>query len=225
VPDDPRAQWPGYGHRRERLGRAFQSSDSYATTLTVAAAELYDLDFLEWAPETIYLQLQDDLGVTLPAGNLDRIMAAVSVLSTDRFYRDLPGFIQLCNVFAGSDFTPLVFDPADAWEMAWAITEVALLDPPDEQENVFSDDIRRYIGEMVKREGIVNPPDVLALAIFDEHNPDPMADFADDPVLYSAYWKNQASKGDEIKLMLKRQLAELLSQIDELDLRRAPANG
>lgn len=183
------------------------------------------MDWLEWSPETLRLEIKDDFNVEVTDDGIDKIMAVIAVLTTDSFYRDLPRFIELCNVFADAEFNPMVFDPADAWEIAWAITEVSLLDPPEDPEHAFSDEIRRYIGKMVQEAGFVNPPDVLRLAIIDEHNPDPVADFSDDPTMYSAFWKNQSSRSDEVRSMLRQQLTELLEQLSDLPLKEGNTQG
>ena len=46
------------------------------------------------------------------------------------------------------------------------ITESLLLEPHDNPEP-FCDEIRYYIGHMLKEEGFTSPPDVLRIAMFD----------------------------------------------------------
>ena len=173
------------------------------------------------------MEIFDDLQVEIPSVNLSKVMAGIAVLTTDSFYRNLPRFIQLCNILADEDYNPAVFDPADTHEMAWAITEVLLFDPPDDPDNAFSDEIRQYIGVVVQGEGIINPPDVLALAMSDERLDDPMNVGVenDDPEMYAAFWQNQASKGDELRAMLTLQIGELIQQIVGLQLSNGSTDG
>jgi len=181
--------------------------------------EEYGVEAFEWSPETIALELHDDFQIALPKVNHDKIMAGIAVITTDQFWADLPSFIQLCNVLADDEFQPEEFDPADAHEMAWAITEAVLLDEPEDLKNLFSDDIRRYIGAVIVEEGLVNPPDILALAIQDTPLEDPLHLSASDPEMYAAFWDNQNSKSQEIKDMIRRQTMELFQQLEELPLR------
>lgn len=144
-------------------------------------------------------------------------MAAICILTSDDFYKNLPRFIQLCNVLADDTFNPLVFDPADSFEMAWAITEAMLLSPPEEDEP-FTDEIRYYIGHMLSEEGVVNPPDVLRIAIQDVSIEDPLAGDTEDPTMYAAFYESQRSKSEEITAMLKQQINELFEQLQSLVL-------
>ena len=100
----------------------------------------------------------------------------------------------------------------------YSITEVMLLDPPEDANHAFSDEIRHYMGAMLSEEGIVNPPDVLGIAVRDLALDDPLNVDAHDPVMYEAFWSKQAEKGTEITEMLKRQLQELLEQLISLPL-------
>ena len=103
--------------------------------------------------------------------------------------------------------------------MAWAITEAIILRGRDDlDEEAFSDEIRFYMGEMLNREGIVSPPDVLAIALRDTEVSDPLAVSADDPELYSAFFKNQSTTSEAIQLDIQRQLKELLHELGRLQL-------
>lgn len=164
------------------------------------------------------MELRDEFQVDLPQVNVDKIMAAINILTSDSFYKRLPDFVVLCNVLADDQFNPLVFDPADSAEMAWAITEAMLLSPPEGDEP-FTDEIRHYIGYMLAEEGLVNPPDVLQIAMYNTRMRDPIAVDADDPEMYAAFYKSQQSKSEEITQMLRRQINELFSELSSLHLK------
>jgi hypothetical protein len=100
--------------------------------MVVALVDYYGTEFMPWSPETIRLETEEDFGVKWSNRNFDRLMAGVVLVTTDRFYKDLPDFIALCNCLSGSAASPGVFDPADAAECAWGITEALLLGPPDD---------------------------------------------------------------------------------------------
>jgi hypothetical protein len=213
------------------LRQTLESNDSYATTLIVVLYDLFGTEFLgggtagqePWAPETIRLEARDETGAEIPDHNMDKIMAGVTLLTTDLFYTRLSSFIDLCNVLADGEFNPELFDPATTAEMAWAITEAMLLDPPEDTESIFSDEIRRYIGEAAVNEALLVPPDVLQFAIIEPYNTDPAAEFSDDPEMYNAVWDSQRAKSDEVTQMLKRELMELFAQVSALPLRNGNA--
>jgi hypothetical protein len=204
--------------RSNSTKQLLSNPDTFATTLVAILIDQYGTEALTWSPETIRLELHDDFQVQVPQVCIDKIMAAICILTTNDFYKSLPRFIQLCNVLADDTFNPLVFDPADSFEMAWAITEAMLLSPPEEDEP-FTEEIRFYIGHMLTEEGVVNPPDVLRIAIQDVTIEDPLAGDTEDPAMYAAFYESQRSKSAEISAMLKRQIDELFAELQALDLR------
>lgn len=190
--------------------------DSFATTLIAIVLKLYGTDALAWAPETIELELQDDLHVDVPTENMDKIVAAIALLTTDDFYGRLPRFVQLCNVLAGADFSA-DFDKADAAECAWGLTEASLLSPPDNDEP-FSAEIRNYLGAVLAEEGIEDPPDLLRLAIKPSLQGDIAVDGIDteSPELFAAGYRARGDRKKEIEEMLEENVHELLGQLARL---------
>jgi len=201
---------------RLKLKLVFEDPENYATTLLIAATDLYGPDLLTWAPDTIRLELKEDVGATIPDENLDKLMAAIAILTSDAFYKDVSKFIQLCNVLSGDTLEIEVFDPADSAEMAWGMTEAMILSPPEEPEP-FTDEIRFYMGHAIAEDGILSPPDVLGVAIMDNQD-DPLNNLSDDPSMYEAFYATQQGKSQEITNMVQSQLHELIAQIEDLPL-------
>lgn len=199
---------------------------TYATVLLVWACDRLGFDvekkmpnvFL-WSPETVLREIKDTTGVAIPKRNFDKLMAAVAVITTDAFFQDVKRFIQLANILAGDDFDPEVFDPADATECAWAVTEGLLLWPPDEDEQEpFCDDIRHYIGKVLRDEGFVKPPDILRIALDADFSATVTHGFSDDPEMFAAIHKNQEDKAADVAAALHQGLTEMLSQLSALRL-------
>jgi len=211
----------------ERIVRQLLISDeTFATTLLVIAIDTFGSECMAWHPETLKMELEQTYSLRLPKKTLDKLMAAVAIVTTDGFYRDVSKFIQLANILAGDDFQPDEFAPADAVECAWAITEAMLLDPPDLQQNPepFSDEIRRYLSAVLRDEGYTDPPDVLRIAVHDKPG-SAMADFADDPAMAKGVFEIQQGKNDEVTNTLKEHLAMLVQQIDLLPLTNGTKSG
>ncbi len=193
-------------------------NETYATTMVVLLVDRYGTEAATWTPETIRRELREDFGVTVPAGLIDKAMAGFLLLTSDAFYNDPAVFIQICNILAGDTFDPRVFDPADSYEMAWGITEAALLSPPEDTENAFSEDVRSYIGYQTVAEGISDPPDILAIGIRPVDRHDPNAVFADDPEIYNAFFDKKQADRTLITDMLRENLKELVGQLESLPL-------
>jgi hypothetical protein len=209
---------PDFSYPRQITRQILSDPNTFATTMVVVLADVYGLDFIQWSPETIRMETEEDFNFEWETANFDRLMAGVTLLKTDVFYKSLPDFVDLCNILAGAPATPGVFDPADASECAWGITEALLLSPPDRDEP-FSEEIRAYIGKVVEMEGIITPPDILRIGLTDQGKKlQVQSEYSDDPVMYSAIWNMEASKTAEINELVKVRLTLLVNQLGSLQL-------
>jgi hypothetical protein len=211
------------GNRQKVQQLAWLHDDSYATVLITMFLDQYGVEALDWHPETIRLEVQSDFGVKLSKNALDKLMAAIAILTTNYFFRDVARFIQLCNVLAGDDFNPTVFDPADSAEMGWAITEALLLSPPEENE-WFSDEIVAYVGAVLANEGFVTAPKVLKFASGPAFLEQVKYDFTDDPEMFQAIFANQASKAEEVDKLVQENMNEMIGQLEALSLSSGQTN-
>lgn len=196
-----------------------ESPDVHATTLLVWALDTYGQECLQWHPTTLKMEIEADYKIRLPKGNLDKLLAAIAILTTDMFFKDVARFVQLANVLAGDDFEPDEFEPADAVECAVAVTEALLLVPPDDEDpEPFSRDVRLYIGHVLRDEGFVRPPDILRIALDGDRKLQVDGDYADDPELLAEINRVQADKTAEVEGAVRQMLTELLDQLQGLPL-------
>lgn len=198
---------------------------TYGTTMLVLVLDRYGTAALDWHPETLRMELRDDFHVEPTRANMDRLMAAIAVVTTDAFFKDPARFIQLCNVLSGDEFDPTVFDVADVGECAWGITEALLLQPPDDEDpEPFSDEVRHYVGAVLREEGFVKPPDVLGIALDANWSDHVQFEFADDPEMQAAIYKTAADRTDEIETLLRDGLRALFEQLRALPLLNGTAD-
>lgn len=203
---------------------AWTSPETFASVLLTAFLDAFGTEALEWDPSTIAMEIEDEFNVDLPQTSFDKLMAAIQILTTDRFYKSLPDFITFCNVLDGDEYNPSTFDPADAEEVAWGITEALLISPPDENDpEPFSDEIRAYIGAVLDREGIINPPDILRIALRVARVAPSIQDFSDDPQMFNAVYDLETGKTEDINrtIVLRTQL--LAAQLGALNLQNGNA--
>lgn len=200
---------------KQQAQRVWTDPLSFASTLLVLFVDTYGTEAFSWAGETIKMEIEDDFEIRLPAANLDRLMVAISLLTTDDFYWSLPEFIRWCNILSG-DSVGEAWDLADAGDIAWGVSEALMLYPP-EGEEPFTAEIRGYIGAILDREGIINPPDVLRLAVRSSDLQQTVEDdFSDDPVMFSAIYGFEAAKTTAIEDYVKSQLTSLVQQLQQL---------
>lgn len=201
--------------------RLLVGEDTFATTLLVLAVDSYGPECLEWHPRTLLAEFHDDWQVMLPSASLDRLMAAITVITTDLFFQDVSRFVQLANVLAFDEFDPGQFDPADSVECAWAVTEALLLNPPDDEDpEPFCDDVRRYIGMVLRDEGFITPPDILRIALEADWSAQVQYAFAEDEALFEGVYDVQRDKTNEVNGVVRESLHDLLEQLSALPLRR-----
>lgn len=214
---------------RDKVRTAWQNPEMLATPLLVLWLDAYvvgedkagQAEVLAWDPETVRLEIEDDFKVSVPQPVLDKLFAAREIVTTDRFFTSLPDFVAFCNVLSGATFDPTEFDPADAAECAWGITEALLLDPPDDAtREVFAPDIVAYVGHAVAEEGILDPPDVLRLAGPPGRAARAAAAWADDPALAAEIVARDAAKGAAITRGVRDRLRLLTRQLEALSLAR-----
>jgi len=182
------------------LRKKLLDENAYATTILVIVMDVIGPEILQWHPSTIKAEVEESFSIKFPKYSFDRLMAAITVVTTDSFFKDLPAFVKLANILSGSEFDPAVVDLADTGECAWAVTEALLLTPP-EVEQPFDEQIRAYVGAILEEEG-------------DEK------DFAysDDPEFFSAIYKNQKSSADEIDNVVSAMLGELIQELQGIPL-------
>ena len=204
------------------------SEDTFATVLLLLVMDTYPeaneegyAVVLQWHPETLKMQIEDDFNLKLPKLSLDKLMAAITVLTTNMFYKSTRKFIEICNVFSGDEMNPQYFEPADAGEVLWGITEASIIYPPndDKEDTEYSHEVLGYIKEVLKEEGIVRPPDILRLGIDTSAMNRIDENFADDPEMYGAIWKTQQANSDNLVQMVKSNLGEMAQQLKLLTLR------
>ena len=197
------------------------SPDTFATTLVLLFVDRFGIDAFAgeepWDAETIQLEISDILGTEFPDAQLSKLLAMQLYFTTDRFFVRLADFIRICNVLSGAT-SPDPDDPADVDEIAWAMTECLLLEPPDEPEP-FSREIRRYIGEVLREEGFLQPPDLLQIGIrTDDWQQDLATEYGHDQQQLQLVLEAAAQKNAEVKHMIKARLQALLVQLQSLRL-------
>jgi hypothetical protein len=200
--------------------RALINGDSaFATTLAAILVDEFGTEAMSWTPKTIIMEMESVHGGKMSHSSIDRLMAAITVLTSNSFYASLPDFNDLCNVFSWEPITPGVFNPADAAECAWGITEVMLLSPADD-DDPFTEEIKAFVSATMKSEGIINPPDILKLSNFDKEMVSKVTmGFSDDPEMFDAIYAVEADKTKDINDFVKKRLRALVMQLSSLNLK------
>jgi hypothetical protein len=159
----------------------------------------------------------------MPDANRDKVWALVTTLTTDLFYVSLESFIPIANSLNDSEADFDDYDPVTSEEAAWAIHEVLLNDPPKDDEDPgtrFGHDVKRYIGVMLRTEGVTTPPPSLApFAEYDEEPEERVGIVVGpDPDFLNMHHDRQARERQEIEDYVAKRQAELTRQLATLPL-------
>jgi hypothetical protein len=214
---------------RQQLRTKLADEETFATVLITIILDLYGTDALQWSPDTLTMEILDDFAIELPSSNLDKIMCAIGLLTTNDFFKRLPVFVQYCNILAGDDFRPETIEPPDAVECGWGIVEGLLLSPPDEDEP-FTEEIRYFIGKVLAAEGITDPPDVLGIALLDGpstagYSPDYSGMVLTDDTAFANQFQDQQQHRQDVIDTIREQTSELVRQLSLLPLQNGHVHG
>lgn len=199
---------------------AWKSRETFASVLLTLFLDKFGIEALDWDPATITLEIEEEFDVELPQLALDKLLVAIQILTTDKFFKSLPDFVTFCNVLGGDTYRPDMWDPADAEEVAWGITEALLISPPeDDDKEPFTDEVRGYIGAVLDSEGIINAPDILRIALRAARVSPNITDFSDDPTMFNAVYDLEAGKTEDINQSIRLKTDLLIKQMAALDLK------
>lgn len=204
---------------KKLMQEVWTSKETFGSVLLTLFLDRFGTEALEWDPSTITMEIEEEFDVDLPQLTLDRLMVAIQILTTDKFFKSLPDFVTFCNVLDGDVYNPETFDPADAEEVAWGITEALLISPPDDDDpEPFTDEIRAYIGATLDKEGIINAPDILRIALRMARVSPNMEEFSDDPMMFNAIYDLEAGKTEDINQSIRLKTQLLVAQLQALNL-------
>jgi len=169
----------------------------------------------QWEPETLWLQIADDFRVNVPMVNQSKILALLTALTTDLFYRSPETCSYVCTSLCGDPPNFQVFDPPSLEQLAWGITEVLLNDSDTlkPKPELFSTEVRSFIGVMLAYYGIEDPPDVLSVAIPTTKSSNELIGDEDDPDIIGAVWQKNKDAADQIREYIAANLLLLIEQL------------
>ena len=208
------------GLKPEKIYKSlFSSKETSGIALLAMCLDEFGPEGLEQEPEALAADIDEAFRVSIPQVNFDKIMSLWAALTTDLVHKDVSTFIGAANALSGTAISFDLFDPADTYECAWAITELSLLDP--ETPKRFSSDVRRYIGEMIKYSGLVKVPPVLR-SVADFGADDNYSELSEINVNNledaSTWYANQEAKSQEIEAFVQSNLISMIKELDEMPL-------
>jgi len=195
------------------------SSDTIGTVLLTMVLDSYGQEIFDQDPQAFRKDLEEGFGVDdIPAISTDKVWALWTALTSDLVHKDVSTFMNTANVLSGTPLSYDVLDIADAYECAWAVTELTMLDP--ETPERLSPEVRRYIGEACREEGLYRLPVSLS-KVADMGREDfaaNMESHAGDSVEAQMIVQNQIEFRDDVQAYVQRQTNRLMVQLNSAPL-------
>jgi hypothetical protein len=149
----------------DKLAReALRLDETCASACMKAMFCLFDNDWLNWEPQTLWIELNHQK-VDVPIGNRSQIMAARSLLTTGRFWYDANAFEATCIAFNNEEPTYMGIEDAPVVYINWAVFEANLIHQEYEKETLeFDREPISYTAVQLYREGFAIAPLTLDMA-------------------------------------------------------------
>jgi hypothetical protein len=184
---------------------------TFATVLTSSLLKIYGSEALNWDAQTIQLQVKEDFNVDMPRRVFDQLMGQIAAITSTAVYNDVIAFDAYASAVNRLSIR-FDHDTPDPGDIAWAVAELAQVDPEPVGVKGWSPDIIAYIRVVLDDAGLPIPPKVLK---FVPPRP-PQSNFSDSPDLYAASWASQEALAtevdqhvDELTLLMLADLAKL----------------
>lgn len=152
---------------RERATAVLRDPGTSAVAI-LRAIEIVVGDILEWEPESTWLELERQR-IDLPLESRAKAMAGQALKLVPAFYWDAIVFEKTTTSLDGLPPVPDILEEATPAQMAWAVTEAAMISEPRE----FLHEPAAYAGVVLARAGFALAPSQLAFAqdVLDAHRP------------------------------------------------------
>lgn len=164
----------------------------------------YGSESLEYDPELLRIQIEKDYDIKLPDLNMDKLQAAMLVMTTDAFYEDWRAFETCCHLFHNELVDAEVVNPLDAEDIAVGLAEATLIKScvvDDDSELKFGDEVRAYAGHVFYDYGLSTPPFIFRDAIM--------------PVSQGTS-ENDPNKNEALRELFDHHTTQILEYIDKI---------
>ena len=197
----------------------FTSTDSFASTLLCLLIDKYGVEVLEWDPATVEIQIKEDFGVQASPHALNRIQAGSAILTSNLFHVSLEAYCTICNTLVNGVSDTGQFVPSSLNDIAWGMTEAALLEGSDYLKQGYSHNINLYMGVLLDQAGIYDPPAIFKTVEYPGTvQEDNLTALSGDEMAYQNYWDRQADHKANVDAFINARLFHLLSEMKTLPI-------
>jgi len=202
------------------IGEALDDSDLSASAGLLILVDQMGTEAMDWDPETINTELAERFHADPSRSLMDRINAALALMTTDLYYRSLEAFTTINTAFANGPVSSTEFNWNNLDDVMWGLTEARLLEGGEEfDKREFSHDISRYVGKLLADDGIGRPPKIMKFAEFDERQVDERnLVLSSDLMAMEAFWRRNDELVSELEKAAMDRLDVVFQQVESLPL-------
>jgi len=188
------------------------SPDCYGLTAATIAIDEFGTESLNWLPSNLEDSLKERFG-DIPYTVINKLNAAVLVLTSDEYRHRLDRFVLVCNAISSGIIEDTVSTLPNVF---WGLVEIELLDPSKEQERQppYTADIIKYVEILHTFDGLaLSPPLLKQTGIYINKMADVLSEFSDDPQMHDAFVDVLKSRIAVYEYALAHKLKELGDQL------------
>lgn len=206
---------------RSKQAAFINNQDTTGAVLVLLLMDEFGTECFGWEAETLQIEIEGTWGVKIPDANFEKILAFLTVLTTNKFEQNLDAFIHICNALVGFGANFQQYDPATVTEMCKTLAEVTLIDPPDSGKYDFSLEIQQYIRQELNYEGYGQIPRMLKPYSAQTESGGSPESLPFDEFEAKSYYSRQAEKVEILDLETQAHLNKIFKDLETLPLRNA----
>ena len=196
-----------------------RDDEIFATTALALFLDQFGTDALEWDPNAIQMEITDAFNIEASDTLMDRLLAAITVLTSNTVFVDVNSFMMICNSLNRGVLLSNSWVPADLDDVLWGVTEMRMLLGDDFDDKDFSHDIKRYVGILLQQQGIKKVPSVLRFAEFSEDMDEIYDAYGGDAIMEQAFWDSQQKEKDSLEIENQDILSQYMAQLSALPIK------
>jgi hypothetical protein len=190
----------------------------FATSALSIMFDEFGAECTDWDPDSLGMEIRNAFNVDASDELLDRLIAGMALLTSNSFFVDVTAFTATCNSLNRGVVMTDSWVPADLDDVLWGVTEARFLLGEDYDEEGYSHSVKRYVGVLLKQEGIKKIPSVLAFAEIDDDMLEVYDAYEGDAIMEQTFWDSQQKERDTLESDNIALMENYMDQIRTLPL-------
>lgn len=149
------------------VNQVFTDEKAPVAALLTAFIKVYGVEALQWEPEIIRAEIEEDFGIELNDLQANKLHAGITMITTDRFEQDYQTFETCVNLINNQDDDFDTVNVPEAEDIVRAVGEYSLIN--HDQPN-FNGEVSRYAGLIFYEFGYCQAPKLFPTALLPECN-------------------------------------------------------